>query len=180
MLRVPCTGFLMEERDSIRMRTLQTLAQHLREQVVIAVPLPLIVQGEQKEIGLFQPLEHHLPLRLACHRLTERPTEMLQNGSLEQEALHVRRLARQYLLGQVVNDETVRTCERLHKMRYVLTALQRERSQLEASNPAFGACFKRHYVLSRKLDSARLRKEGGGFLLREAQVSCANLDQLTL
>src|SRR6266566_3838342 len=57
MLRIPCAGSLMELSDSIWLHALQTLAQHLCEQLVIAVPPPLIVQGEQKEIGLFQPLK---------------------------------------------------------------------------------------------------------------------------
>jgi hypothetical protein len=38
--------------------------QHLGEQVVVAIPDPVVVQRHDEEAGRLQPLEHHL----ACRR----------------------------------------------------------------------------------------------------------------
>src|ERR1700730_5477254 len=40
---------------------MQTLSQQIREELVIAIPTPLVVQGDEEQVGVFDRLEGCLP-----------------------------------------------------------------------------------------------------------------------
>ena len=52
MLLIPCARSLVEFWYKRRMFALQAMTQCLSEQLVIAIPPPLIVQWNEEEIGL--------------------------------------------------------------------------------------------------------------------------------
>ena len=64
------------------------------------------------------------------------------------------------------------------KLRGVRMSLQRQRGQLQAGDPAFGARFQGGDVLCREVETHRLVEESGGFGRGEAQVGDAQLGQL--
>src|SRR5215216_4559576 len=65
LLLVPCAGALMQSRDLSGGRTaVQSGLQYLCEQVMIAIPLPCVIQWHQEQVRPFQLLEDDLAVRL--------------------------------------------------------------------------------------------------------------------
>src|SRR3989442_5653491 len=78
VLFVPATGATMQLRDQRGGRLLQPLAQSLSKQVVIAIPAPFVVEGDEKHIGMLQEVEQGLAAVLCPHRIAQRGAEALQ------------------------------------------------------------------------------------------------------
>src|SRR5260370_15417396 len=57
----------VQERHQVRLSSVQTSAQGLTKQIMIAVPLPLLIQRHDKEVGSLHLLQHLLA------RLERRP-----------------------------------------------------------------------------------------------------------
>src|SRR5947209_18193837 len=57
VLLIPGAGAVMELGDERGMHLLQTMAQHLGKQVMVAIPLSLVVQWKKKQVGTLQMLE---------------------------------------------------------------------------------------------------------------------------
>jgi hypothetical protein len=57
MLRVPVGRPEVKRGGPRRVRDRQSRAEQLREQVVIAIPAPLVVERDQEDVGLFEPFE---------------------------------------------------------------------------------------------------------------------------
>ena len=55
---IPVAGALVQQRDLFRLLGEQARPQHIGEQVVVAVPLPLVVQGDEEEVGPLQARQH--------------------------------------------------------------------------------------------------------------------------
>src|SRR5215207_9533638 len=85
MSEVPATCPAMETPDLIRIVALTSVAQEVGKEPVIAKPLPVIVQWNEKEILPFQELQHLLPIRRPGDGVAERPAEAIQDAGLEQE-----------------------------------------------------------------------------------------------
>ena len=60
---VPLAGALVQQRHLVRLLAEQARPQHVGEQVVVAVPLPPVVQGDEEEVGALEGDEH-----LGCRR----------------------------------------------------------------------------------------------------------------
>ena len=55
LLLVPPAGPAVQLRDAARLLRFQTTAQALREQVVVAIPAPLLVERRHEQVGAFHP-----------------------------------------------------------------------------------------------------------------------------
>src|SRR6266545_5812809 len=75
--RLANQAVLLEPRAcaAVAQRALQVLAQKVLEQVMVAIPVPLAVQADEKQVGLVQVLQHRLAGLLASHGIAERPTD---------------------------------------------------------------------------------------------------------
>ena len=51
---VPLAGALVQQRNQVRLLGEQARPQHVGEQVVVAVPLPPVVQGDEEQVGALQ------------------------------------------------------------------------------------------------------------------------------
>jgi hypothetical protein len=103
----PGTGPPVQPPDVVRLLFEQVRAQHVGEQVVVAVPLPMVVERDEEQVG---PLQRHQPRRaagLTGDGVAQPTGEPVEDGGPQQEAAHVGGLAGQHLLGQVVHDEPV-------------------------------------------------------------------------
>src|SRR5919199_2964866 len=67
------------------------MAQRFGEELVIAIPPPLVVQWNEEEIGLLHLFQHRLAAGLSAllahDRLTECSLESFKDGGLEQKGL---------------------------------------------------------------------------------------------
>ena len=130
----------------------QPLPQQLGEEMVIAVPAPLVVQGDDEQVGSLEILQGLLAggRGVEQHGITERAAEPIEDGRPQQEGLDGFGLPLEDLLDQVVEHEVVAAGERRDEAGDVVAALQRDRGQLQAGDPALGAGFQRGDVVGRE------------------------------
>ena len=102
-----------------------------------------------------------------------------QPGRAQEELLHRFGLARQHLLGQVVDQMAMAAAKGFDEGRQVVEPLHGEGRELQPGYPAFGACFQGLHYLRRQGESHHLLQERGGFLRCEAQIGSAQLLQLS-
>ena len=82
---VPLAGALVQQRNQVRLLGEQVRPQHVGEQVVVAVPLPPIVQGHEEQVGALQGDEQLAAVVAAGDGVTERPGEPVENRRVQQE-----------------------------------------------------------------------------------------------
>ena len=128
----------MQQRDQVRLAPGQLQAQQLGEQVVVAVPVAVVVEGDQEQVGLLQ-LGQQLgrPLGLQ-HRVAQRPRQPLQDRGADHEAAQRLGLAGQDLGAQVVDDVAVAGLEAGDERARVGLAPQRQPGQVQPGRPALG------------------------------------------
>jgi hypothetical protein len=76
---VPLAGTLVQQRNLIGLLAPHARPQHVREEVVVAVPLPPVVQGHDEEVGAFERHEHVSPVVAAGDGVTQRPSQPVEN-----------------------------------------------------------------------------------------------------
>lgn len=97
---------------------------------------------------------------------------------MQQERLDARGLLSQHFFDQIVHHEMVATGETLDEAGGVLVSLHRNRGQLQADNPTFGAVFQCGDVRRREIEAHHRVEEFGGFRGGETQVGGAQFGQL--
>ena len=168
----------------------QAGAQGVGEQVVVAVPDPLVVQRHQEQVGPLQLLQDRLavagggrcgvrPVGVGGQQgVAQRGAQPVEHAGGEQEASGRGRLAVQDLGRQVVGDQPVPAGEGGHERRRVGPVAQGQPGQLQPGRPALGALDqRRHLRLGQSQPHARAQ-EGGRLLDAEAQVGGAHLGEL--
>ena len=60
-----------QQRCRARFQPLELMAEHLLEQLVVPVPMPLPVQGYQEQVGCLQPLQDGSRSAAARHRVAQ-------------------------------------------------------------------------------------------------------------
>src|SRR2546423_12024983 len=87
VLLVPPAGATMQGRDQRGGRLLQALAQGLGKQVMVAIPLPFVIEGDQEQVGTLQEVELCLAVTRCTNRIAQRSAQSIQNAGLQQEVL---------------------------------------------------------------------------------------------
>ncbi len=93
---------------------LAPLPQQVGEQAVVAVPAPLVVQGDDEQVGALEMLERLLAggRGVEQHGIAQRAAEAIEDGRPQQEGLDGLGLPLEDLLDQVVEHEAVTAGER--------------------------------------------------------------------
>ena len=94
VLLVPLGSAAMQLGEQMGILVFQALPENIRKEMVITIPMPLIIQRDDKEIHLFQGFQHRLPIdRLGCIRvddgLAQRSAQAIQDRGLQQEGAHL-------------------------------------------------------------------------------------------
>ena len=178
MCLVPAAGAQVQQRNQVRRLGEQARAQHVGEQVVVAVPLPLVVQGHEEEVGPLQGPEHVVAVITAGDGVTQRPGEPVEDRCVQQELAHGLALVRQHLLDEVVEDVPVVPGEPGDEAADVTAPLDRECGELKRGDPPLGAFLQGLDVLRGQVQSRRLVEVRGCLVGREAQVGGPDLHQL--
>ena len=148
-------------------------AQDVGEQVVVAPPLPAVVERDEEQAGPFELHELRRAAGPAGDGVAQRSAEPVQDRGGEQEVAHVVALARQDLVGEVVDDEPVVAGEPGDDGAGIVAILQRKAGQLQGGRPAFGAVRERCDVGGRQLQAHRSGEVVGGLVAGEAQVGAS-------
>ena len=82
VLLVPPAGATMQGRDQRGGRLLQALAQDLDKQVMVAIPLPFVIEGGQEQIGMLQEIELCLAFVRCTHSIAQRRAQSFQDAGL--------------------------------------------------------------------------------------------------
>ena len=98
--------------------------------MVIAVPEPFIVQGDDEQVGLFEIIQSLLAIDLVGDGITQGAGHSVENGRLKQEGLNTFRLLIENFFDQVIKHKAVAAGERFDKTGGVFLALQCNSSQL--------------------------------------------------
>ena len=86
--------------------------KHLPEEVVVAIPVALMVEGDDEQVVVLQPLERLRGVVALEHRVAEGGAHAVEDGCPNQE-VELGRLHVGELLGpQIVRDEAVVAAER--------------------------------------------------------------------
>ena len=135
--------------------------KHVREQLVVAIPLPAVVERYQEEVGSLE-LDQHLGGAMPPGgRVAERPTHHVEDRRLQQELvlLVIKRI--QNDLGQVVDDVTAGAAKSCDEASAIGLLRQRQRCQVNADRPALSALMQHAQRLSPEIEVRDLVEEGG-------------------
>ena len=104
VLLVPVARPAVQRLHEIGLLVHQPGAQHVGEEVVIAIPTASVVEGDDEQVLAFQRLEHRLATALTGDRVAQRAGEQVEDRGVQQEGLRPLGLTLQDLLDQIVDD----------------------------------------------------------------------------
>ncbi len=147
--------------------------------MVVAVPLPPVVERHQEQVGALQGHKRGPTPVPAGDGVAQRSGEPLQDRRLEQEAADVVGLASQNLLGEIVDDVAVVAGETRDERARIVAPLYGQGRQLQGGDPTLGAPVERRDVALGQRQPHRAVEVGRGLLGGEAQVGGPYLQQVT-
>ena len=150
VLLVPFARPPVQVRHLAGLLVQQPRLQHVSEQMVVAIPPAAVIERDQEQVPPVQRLQHRLAATLPGDGIAQRTAQPAQDGGLQQEGVDTFGLTRQHLLGQVVDDVTIIAREAGDEAGDVVSALHRQRRQLERGDPALGAPLQRGHVPRRQ------------------------------
>ena len=175
---VPAAGSSVEFVDQIGVFVGQPGAEHVGEEVVIAVPVASIVEGDEEQVRAVELLQRRSPVGAQGDGVAQPAGEAVEHRGLQEERSDRFGLAVEHLLDEVVDDEAVVAGEVLDEPVDVVAALQRQRRELERSDPALGSGTERVDVTGGEVQTHRVVEVRRCLVVRESQVRGANLRQL--
>ena len=110
---VPLARPPVQGRYLIRLLRHQVHAKNIGKKMVIAIPVALVIQRNDKEVAALQGFQSRVAFLLTGDGITQRAAQPVENGGLQQEAADRFRLTLQNLFDQIVQDETVAAGESL-------------------------------------------------------------------
>ena len=109
---VPVAGAPMQHRHQVGFLAEHAGTEHVGEQVVVAEPRPVFVQGYDEQVGALEVLEHRAAVCPSGDGVTQWSGEPVEDGGVQQELADLLGLVLQHLVDQVVQDEAVTAGER--------------------------------------------------------------------
>src|SRR5215204_453617 len=153
--------------------------QQLGEEMVVAVPLALLVQGYYEQVGASELAQEPGGTLPARHRVAKGTRHRPQDRGFDQKLPHFLGEASQNLLSQQTDYVTAGAPERLDKGVLVLLVLQGEGGEVDPRRPPFGPLEQNREVVRADVQSHLLVQQALGFLLCEGQLLGADLVHLS-
>src|SRR6202034_3218868 len=114
-------------------------AEHLCEQMVVAVPLSVVVEGHEEKVVALDDVEDLRRVGRPGDGFAERRAEPVQDGGPRQELPDLDGLAAQHFLSQEVDDKAVVAAELADEGPRRGMAVKGERREVDTGGPAFSA-----------------------------------------
>ncbi len=180
---VPAGRDAVQPAHPLRVVRAEPGAQGIGEEVVVAPPPALVVEGDDEEVGPFERLQHLLPVVSAGQRVTEAAGELVEHAGVEEEGPDAVGLGVEDLLEEVVEDEAVAAGELLDEPLDAAgpgrgAPACRERGELEPGGPALGARLQGGDLRLGEIEPHDVVEEPARLVPGEAQVGGAHLDEL--
>ncbi len=106
---------LMQDRNVGWLLLEHMSSQHVGKELVVAKPVALVVERDEKQVGALQGIQQHHAIALAGDGITQRAAQPIKDGCLEQEAAHPFGLTLEHLFDQIIHDVAVVAGERLYE-----------------------------------------------------------------
>ena len=139
VLLEPVGGARVQDGRDVGLLGEQAGAQHVAEQLVVAEPLPPVVEGDEEEVVALEGAQHRGRVTTVEDGVAQRPAEPVEHRGVQQELAHRGRLVGEHLLDEVVDDVAVVAGEPGDERRDVRAALQRDGGELQGRDPPLGA-----------------------------------------
>ena len=152
--------------------------QELREQVVVAEPLALVVERDDEEVLGLDPAEQRAGVVPTGDVGAQVGPQALEHRRRQEELAHVVGLAQQDLVEQEVGHVPVAAGEPLDEPFGVVAAPQRQSRELQARRPSLGPLGQALDLVRRQVDLGEPLEELLGLAPAEAQVALPQLDEL--
>ena len=134
--------------------------QKVGEQMVVAVPAPLIVERNQEQIAALHFIQQQGAAVVLHQRIAQPGGEPRQCRGAQQKTLNLKRLNAEYGLEQVFGQVFVASGKRGdHGPGVAATAADGQRGELQAGGPAFGGRVQAVHRIGFKLDGVQLQHE---------------------
>ena len=178
LLRVPLGRPPMQLRNELGLLVEQARLQHVREQVVVAIPPAPVVEGDQEQVPPIERFECGPATVLPGHGIAQGSAHAGQDRCLQQEAPDIIGLTVPDLLDEVIDDVAVIAGEVRDESLDVVSPLHRQSSQLERGDPAFGPALQGGDIALRQSEGHHPVEIGRGLVRRETQIGGTDLHEL--
>ena len=138
LLLVPGRGHRVELLHETGLLVEEPPAQDVGEEVVVAVPVPPVVQRDHEQVVPLEGLEHAAAIGLTGEGVAQGAVHPVEDGRPQQEVLDVGRQALQDLLDEVVDDVPVVPGEAGDEAGHVLAPGHRQGGELQRGDPPLG------------------------------------------
>src|SRR5579859_6551707 len=139
---MPGARALVQCRPDARLGPGQLTAKHLREQMVIAVPLTGVVQRHEEEVLALEEVDDICRVSGPGDCVAKGRAEPVQDGRPREELPDVTRQSAQHLLGEKVDDEPVLASELPDEGPWRGMTAQGQRREIQPGRPSFSALEK--------------------------------------
>ena len=146
--------------------------------MVVSEPLPVVVQGYEKQVLTLEDVNYLRRVGRADHRVAQRWREPVENGGPAQETPDFAGLAAEHLLGQEVAHEAVISGELPDKGVRVGVTAKRERGEVYPGRPPLGPLQEVSQIGFVELHGGDRAHERRRLGRREAQFRHADLEQI--
>ena len=167
----------MQIGDEPRFAMGEIAPQQVAKQVVVAIPVALLVERDEEQVGAVRLSEQRGTVAGARERVAQRRAHTLEDRRAHEELAHRPRGILDHLV-QVVADLAVVPRERADERSPVLAPAQRQRGELQPGRPALGPLPQQPDVRGGKLERQRSVQQRSRRDVVEAQFLRAHLDAL--
>src|SRR5258708_18299333 len=148
---IPVGSPVMQFGHVVGLALLQACAQEISEELVIAIPGMLLIQGDDEQVSLLQVQKPCLAACISGHLPAEGSIQAIQERGVQQKLLDLFRLLLKHLFREVGHKSEVTAREGREKARSIALSLQRETGELQTSDPPFGTRFQYGDLVSRQV-----------------------------
>src|SRR5438270_12081907 len=147
--------------------------------MVITVPGTFIIERNEKQVGLFELLQHLLAPGLTGHSIAERPVQAIEDGGLQQERTDMLRLLAQHFFRLIIHDVAMASSEGGDEAGKIFSPLHGESCQLQSSNPSLSTILQCSNIVRRQVEAHDAIEKGRCLIKGKTQVVRTQFDQLT-
>ena len=135
---------------------LEPTTEKLREHLMVAEPVPVVIDVLQEETSPLDLLEHGLPAGHIRQRRREAGAGPLGDRRQQQEVEDLRFQCVQDILGQEFADDVVAARQVAEQARRVVVTPKRQACKLKCCDPTVGGCGQRVDVAARQVQPANV------------------------
>ncbi len=168
----------MEVADGGWLCFLETLAQKIGKEMMIAIVVALVVQWNEEKVALFQRGQQRLAVAAPGDCITEQALQPIQNRGLQQKFKEFWRQFLQHIFQQIIDQVAITAAKAGNKGFWIGLSLQGKSSQLQCCHPAFGALRQSSQCVGRKLQMHDITIKIGGFAIAKKEFVAGDFGQL--